>query len=173
MVLERFNDERSEAYRILADLYFRPPEHEILKAITEDFGLSSKETYSEIISDFFYLFPYPGGKLPPLESLFISPAATGHLNPVTEFYVKAGLSIDEGFRIMPDHISLEFLFMSYLVDNNMPGLQKIFLEEHIMNWVPYYCKEVIKQAKTVFYREVGEITQNFIEGEYESFHKTP
>lgn len=167
-MLTEDNSERAEAYRVLADIFSEPPDNDFLEAIKEDFELESKEAEDEIRGDFDSLFVSPGGKLPPLESLHDIREKTP-TSPVSEFYEKAGLTIDEEFEYIPDHISLEFLFMSYLIETNRIDLQENFLEGHIMNWVPYYCDEVIKQAGTVFYKEIAEITKDFVTNEYENF----
>jgi TorA maturation chaperone TorD len=158
MVLEEDNSQRSEAYRVLASIFFEPPQNEILKTMKEDFGLESRENEYDILHDFDHLFVLPGGKLPPLESLHVSDERT--------IPADAGLTIDPEFQPVPDHISLEFLFMSYLIDINRTDLQERFLEEHIMNWVPDYCELIKKEAKTVFYREIAEIAVDFLESEY-------
>ncbi len=157
--------ERAESYRILADLFFAPPNAEELESIKEDLELDSKEGEEEIIADFDSLFVCPGGYLQPLESLH---AEGGNIaDSVTEFYYGTGLTFDEEYETLPDHISIEFLFMSYLIDIENRELQQKFLEQHITNWVPYYCEEVMKQAKTLFYREIAQIAKDFIEYEYE------
>ena len=166
MVFQDNNSERAEAYRVLADLFSKVPDEEVLKTMKEDFGLESKETADAISTDFISLFEYPDGKLQPVESLYIQPPNNPSAE-VNEFYNSAGLTIDEEFHYIPDHLSLEFLFMSYLIDNNMLDLQKIFLEEHIMNWVPYYGDRIKEQAQTVFYREIAEITMDFLTSDYE------
>ncbi len=168
MVFSDEDSERSEAYRILADIFSEPPDNDFFEAIKEDFELESREAGDEIRRDFDSLFVSPGGKLPPLESLHDIREKTP-TSPVSEFYEKAGLTIDEEFEYIPDHISLEFLFMSYLIETKRLDLQENFLEGHIMNWVPYYCDEVIKQAGTVFYKEIAGITKDFVTNEYENF----
>ncbi|MBI5640100.1 MAG: molecular chaperone TorD family protein [Nitrospirae bacterium] len=170
MALLDVDKERAEAYRVLADIFFSPPANDVLKAMKEDFGLESKENEFGILEDFNALFLYPDGKLPPLESLYILDEDTTAEDITAELeaaYAEAGLTIDEDFLSIPDHISLEFLFMSYLIDSEKPDLQRKFLEAHLMNWIPYYCEEVRKQSATVFYKEIADITSNFIEGEYE------
>jgi TorA maturation chaperone TorD len=167
MITEDDSD-RADAYRILADIFSKPPDDDFLDVVKEDFELESKETGSEIRRDFDTLFVYPDGIIPPLESRYISPKNVP-IGSVSEFYEKADLTMNEEFEYIPDHISLEFLFMSYLIETNELDLQENFLEEHIMNWVPHYCDEVIKKSGTVFYREIAGIAKNFIEGEYESF----
>ena len=88
---------------------------------------------------------------------------------MTDFYAGAELAIEDESGLPPDHISLEFLFMSYLIDIGRIDLQGSFLEEHLMNWAPYYCEEVKGEAKTLFYREVAGITVDFLDSEYENF----
>ena len=169
MVFSDGDSERSEAYRILADLYSEPPQEEQLDAIKDDLELNSKESVDEIGTDFYSLFVYPGGKVPPLESLFLSRANIPPVSPVTGFYAGADLTIEEEFETMPDHISLEFLFMSYLIDIKNIDLQSKFLEEHLMNWVPYYCEEVKREAQTLFYKEIAGVTVDFLDSEHDGF----
>ena len=165
MALLEGDNERAESYRILADLFFAPPDAEKLKRIKEDLGLESKETKEEVLADFDYLYNYEGGVTPPLESVHAGDANAA--DAVTEFYYRAALTFEEEYEAVPDHISLEFLFMSYVIDIGNREMQRKFLEEHIVNWVPYFCEEVIKEAKTLFYREIVGITRDFIEIEYE------
>jgi TorA maturation chaperone TorD len=162
-------DERSEAYRILADLYSKPPEGERLSEIKEDLELKSAEDADAIRTDFNFLFVYPGGRVPPLESLFLARAGTPTGSPAADFYAEADLAIEDESGLLPDHISLEFLFMSYLIDIGNIDLQGRFLEQHLMNWVPYYCGEVKGEAKTLFYKEIAGITADFLGSEYENF----
>lgn len=166
MVLDDDDTERAEAYRILANLFLKPPESDHLKTLKEDLELESTEDSYEILRDFEDLFPYPGGRLPPLESLHAE-GREAVADVVSDFYAAAGLTIDEEFEAAPDHLSLELLFMSYLIGIKRLDLQKNFLEEHIMNWVPYYCEEVISRAKTSFYKEIAGITINFLDNEFE------
>lgn len=166
-VYDYSNIERAEAYRVLADFFLKAPEEDLLSAIKEDFELESEETAEEIRKDFERLFSYPEGKLPPIESFFLTLENTSSADEVTGYYAGAELTIDAAFEFIPDHLYLELLFMSYLIENNRYELQNKFLEEHLMNWLPYYCDELSKLAKTVFYREIAEITRDFIFSESE------
>jgi TorA maturation chaperone TorD len=161
--------DRSEAYRLLADLFSQPPEDDDLEAIKKDLELKSGETAQEILDEFNSLLRYPGGKLPPLESLFAEAGGIDVAGSVSEFYARAGLTIGEEFDVPPDHLSLELLFISYLVGTSDLDLVENFLDEHIVNWVPYYCEELKRQARTVFYREIAEIAKKFLQDEYDSF----
>jgi TorA maturation chaperone TorD len=169
-VYDYSNIERAEAYKILADFFLKAPEEDMLRTIKDDFDLESEETSDEILRDFDRLFSYPEGKLPPIESFFLTLENTLSADEVAGFYASAGLTIDEEYVLIPDHLYLELLFMSYLIENNRYELQKKFLEEHLMNWVPYYCDELLKQAQTVFYREIAGITRDFLISESEEEH---
>jgi len=166
-VYDYSNIERAEAYRVLADFFLKAPEEDMLSAIKEDFELESEETAEEIRKDFERLFSYPEGKLPPIESFFLTLENTSSADEVAGYYASAELTTDVAFEFIPDHLYLELLFMSYLIENNRYELQNKFLEEHLMNWLPYYCDELSKLAKTVFYREIAEIMRDFIFSESE------
>ncbi len=165
MALLEEDNERAEFYRLLADIFSASPEEDKLSSLREELEMQSEETAEAVLSDFNSLLIYPGGQLPPLESIY----AEGEdiTDAVASFYYGTGLTFEEDYETVPDHISIEFLFMSYLIDIDNHELQQKFLEEHIANWVPYYCEQVMKQAKTLFYREITEITKGFIEHEYE------
>ncbi len=165
MALLEEDNERAAFYRLLADIFSAPAEKDKLSGIRDEFGLESEETAEAVLADFNSLFIYPGGQLPPLESLYAEGEDVA--DSVANFYYGTGLTFEEDYETVPDHISIEFLFMSYLIDIDNHELQQKFLEEHIANWVPYYCERVMKQAETLFYREITEIAKGFIEHEYE------
>jgi TorA maturation chaperone TorD len=168
MLLDDSDNERAESYRVLADFFLKPPDAGELTTLKQDLELESKDNEAEILSDFNGLFMIPGGRLMPLESLFSADKGVAAINSVTAFYADEELTIDDEFQEIPDHISLEFLFMSYLIDTKRTDLQLEFLEAHIMNWVPDFCEEVIKQAGTGFYREIAGVTRDFLNNEYEN-----
>jgi TorA maturation chaperone TorD len=167
MFMQNEKADRSEAYRILSDLFMKAPDAGTLEEIREELGLTAEEDAGEVLAEYSSLLAYPGGIFPPVESLF--PGGSGWDAPgaVLEYYARAGLTLAEELQLPPDHLSLELLFVSYLIDSDKPDLLERFLEEHIMNWVPYYCDELAKQASTVFYRGVAKITKEFLEIEYE------
>jgi putative dimethyl sulfoxide reductase chaperone len=166
-VYDYSNLERAEAYRLVAEFFLKPPEEDMLRVIKEDFELESEDTAEEIRKDFLRLFSYPEGKLPPIESFFLTLESTSSAEEVAQFYSSAGLTIEEEFEFIPDHLYLELIFMSYLIETNKYDLQKKFLDEHLLNWVLYYCDELVKESKTAFYREIAEITRDFLISEAE------
>jgi TorA maturation chaperone TorD len=167
MFMQNEKADRSEAYRLLSDLFLKAPDAGTLEEIREDLGLTAEEDPGEVLAEYSSLLAYPGGTFLPIESPFLSGGGLDVQDAVLEYYAQAGLTLAEELQLPPDHLSLELLFVSYLIDSDKPDLLERFLEEHIMNWVPYYCDELAKQASTVFYREVARITKEFLEIEYE------
>jgi anaerobic sulfite reductase subunit A len=48
-------------------------------------------------------------------------------------------------------------------------VQRMFLDQHLLVWLPQFCDVVIKQADIRFYAGVAELTKNFLEFEQDSF----
>jgi TorA maturation chaperone TorD len=44
-------------------------------------------------------------------------------------------------------------------------MEKMFIEEHLIKWVPVFCDRIISEAELSFYREVAKVTKNFMEFE--------
>ena len=160
--------DRAESYRILAQFFLNPPDEEALDAVRQDFSLDSKESLEQISEDFDLLFSISHGRLQPIESLFALAINIGYAD-VYECYAGTGLAIDDSYEVAPDHLAIELLFMSYLIENNKTELEKNFLEQHLMNWVPYYCEQISTEAKTAFYRKIAEIVKTFLTAEYEEY----
>ena len=169
------NKERVEFYRLFSSLFSGEPSPEELIEIKEMFQMKFDETPGETAHEFRHLFKEPDGHLLPYESLYRYPLGerprlwgrvTGE---VQEAYRSAGIMIDTEVALIPDHLSVELLFMSYLIEAGKTNDQKRFLGEHLVKWVPDYCEEILKHAKTVFYREVAELLREFVLSDYEEF----
>ncbi|MFN3479651.1 MAG: molecular chaperone [Thermodesulfovibrionales bacterium] len=163
--------ERAELYKLFATLFSREPSDEIIYQFRDMFQMRFTEPPQVIRMEFLSLFS--DHQLSPHESLYNYPP---HELPrlwgkateeVEAFYNSVGLTIDEEISLIPDHISAELFFMSYLVENKLLKEQKLFMEKHLLQWVPAYCEELEKHASTTFFREVAILLKEFIITDYE------
>lgn len=99
---------------------------------------------------------------------------------VTILYAAKGLKAREDmYRVPNDHVSLEFEYMARLckdaaaaadsadeagVQNSIKE-QKAFCGNHMKRWVTLFCNDVIKYAKTDFYKAIGTLCRGFIREE--------
>lgn len=69
-----------------------------------------------------------------------------------------------------DHIALELRFMGRLCRDKSDislRMQKDFLEDHLMKWVPGFCDELCEKSSSDLYRGIGKITKGFLISEEE------
>ncbi len=177
MTLDFYNQEVAVAYKLLGTLYLNGPEETLLQKIIEEFELEIIDTSEEIEEDFTQLFVDPTTAILPYESLYNYSSLeekglwTSTTREVEEFYTRAGLVLNEDvLDIPPDHLGLEFLFVSYLLENNMIDPLRLFFDRHIVKWVPQYCDMLQQAAKTAFYRTVAELTKEVVTVDYEELN---
>jgi TorA maturation chaperone TorD len=98
---------------------------------------------------------------------------------VKTFIETSGLKYNEKYSGLPDHISVELEFMQEAARNESQAwkekkneeavyclkMEKKFIEEHLLTWVPVFCDKIIADAEMPFYREMAELTKSFIEFE--------
>lgn len=96
---------------------------------------------------------------------------------VKKFIETAGLTYETEYQGIPDNISVEFEFMQRLIEREAQALaendeesvlkcrkiERKFMEEHIIRWVPRFCDQVAKEAENPFYRDMAVLTKSFIE----------
>lgn len=161
--------ERAEVYRIFAYLLINIPQIELIEEFETFSGVEIKDRYEEICNDFINLFTE--GKVPNYEAyyreiLHEDAPINFHLNDIQHFYWNAGVAIDEEFDLPPDHVSMELLFMSYLIDQNLTDLE-INLLRRLCEWIPLFCDTLYEKAETDFYKEVAYSLKEFVLSECE------
>ncbi len=178
MVFNNNDDiERAELYRLFATLFIHEPSDEIIMQAKEMFQMKSAESPQQIRMDFVNTFLGPGLHMAPYESLYNYPLGDRPrlwgktTEEVQTFYNSAGLIVDEEINLIPDHISAELMFMTYLIENGFSEFQGRFLDQHLAKWTPEYCDEVNKHAGTIFYKEIANILREFILSDYELMSK--
>jgi TorA maturation chaperone TorD len=46
-------------------------------------------------------------------------------------------------------------------------MEKKFICDHLIKWIPEFCDKIISQAEISFYGDLADITKNFITLEFE------
>ena len=138
--------------------------------------------------EFTRLFIGPGHHISAHESVFTkADSGAGGLwgaktVEVKKFIETTGLDYEIGFTGIPDHISVELEFMQKLTaweaDKWMQedrssaeyclSVQRMFLEQHLLRWLPQFCDEVMDQAELPFYQAIADLAKTYIEFERES-----
>jgi len=140
-------------------------------------------TLADAHQDFMDLLKVPVGKfVPPYESvhrdsrlvdgqptrgLLMGPSTIA----VRRLYRDAGAGID--LPELPDHIGVELGFMSFLCEgeeraegdpmalDNYRQYQRVFLDQHVLRWVPDYCEIVASRATTPYMKTLATFTVAF------------
>jgi len=158
----------------LDDEFFSRPEEDLIEALAVEYTR---------------LFLGPGRHVSPHESVHhdLQGGDWGKLwgkstVEVKKFVETLGLKYKEDDHSIPDHVSVEFEMMQKVIEkeaaewgkgSNAEALsflkiEKMFIDDHLIQWIPVFCDKVIAQADHAFYREIAELTKNFIEFEKEN-----
>lgn len=95
------------------------------------------------------------------------------------FYRSCGLHLATDFHELPDHISVELEFMSYLVftqrqaeangnsdeSRRFAALQLEFLSKFLMPWLEPFTAAVINDGEAPFYQAIARCTAAFVNSE--------
>lgn len=150
-------------------------------------AVAGSNARQELACDFAKVFlgagVYDGESAPPYESVYTSDE---HLlmqearDEVCRLYREEGVEPiadqDEGY-LPEDHLAFELEFVAYCCDRTIAAadaqddeevgrliqLQGTFVSEHLKNWVPAFCADVRRLARTRFYQGVASSLAAFIE----------
>lgn len=183
--------EHPEAIALLSSMYLCKPSREVIEnwqiALAEDRSgllddlkkaiaktdVSSQKELEELLWDYTRLFigPY---KLPcpPWESVYTSPKRLmmqEAADQVDRLYKEAGLTISTD-DVMPDHIGAELNFLAVLLQKALSqtekdfymGIAGRFLDEHLLQWLPNFTKDLEDAAETPLYKALARTTRNVI-----------
>lgn len=155
---------------------------------------SSDQLVEDLALEYTRLFIGPGPHLSPHESLHVeagNPADNSLWGPQTvevkRFIEATGLRYEDGFTGLPDHISAEFELMQKLAERESRAwtegeeedaeqcrdVQKRFLADHLVRWVPGFCDKVVDQASSSFYREMASLAKAFLQFEQTTLEQAP
>jgi TorA maturation chaperone TorD len=116
--------------------------------------------------DYFRLFAETGLRLAPANAL---PYLRDEGEPgekVSEFYNSYGWNSGMKVKIPDDHLGIELLFLTKLVDKylvldddpcccEMKKEIRRFMDQHILSWIPAWYKEVEEHAQSLCYKGIG------------------
>lgn len=119
-----------------------------------------------------------GGAAFPYESVYTSPdrlVMQEARDEAVRLYREKGLRVKDAAE-PEDHIAFELEFMIQLCCEGQKAAQsddleelrksieeqRAYLENHLVNWVPQFCSDVIRYANTEFYQAVASMTTGFI-----------
>lgn len=185
---------RAEIYGLLAQLYYAPPDAQLLSALRVAVtdapaqGAFLEEPWRAVIGEaralddaaiaqeYDALF---GGVGKPEVYLFGSHYLSGYLNekPLARLrttLAELGLARDEAMPETEDHIAYVCEVMRYLIAGDDVAVanltrQQAFFTEHLQPWANAMCDAIVAHPKSRFYRALAEFTRAFISIEAQGF----
>jgi TorA maturation chaperone TorD len=105
---------------------------------------------------------------------------------VKKFIETTGLEYKQEYSGMPDHISVELDFMKEAAGREAQALEekdwegalycqkmeKKFIYDHLIKWIPAFCDKIISQAEISFYGDLADVTKDFITLEFEEINES-
>ncbi len=140
----------------------------------------SDKHLNDLVLEYTRLFIGPGKHVSPYESVYRNSCDALWSETTVEvknFIELSGLEYSSSWSGLPDHIGVEFEFMQRLTsheneawtNNNKNSaircleFEKKFIDKHLSQWVPIFCDKVKEETRTAFYREMAELTKQFID----------
>lgn len=142
--------------------------------------IRSDKVYNDLHWDYTRLFigPYELPS-PPWESVYVNKERLlfqEETLKVRRFYLKYSFLPVEFGHEADDHLGLELDFMFHLNELALDAMvredpnevfqlledQKLFLEEHLLKWVPQFVEKVVEHASSDYYRGMAKILEGFL-----------
>lgn len=115
---------------------------------------------------------------PPYESVYMGEGRVmgEATQKVASLYLKAGFALNEEYGGPPDYIGTELKFLSLASYREAESwkkgdrkealrlleVQRSFLEEHALAWIPKFCDVMLQEAENDFYRGVAKLTRGYL-----------
>ena len=196
---------RSKCYEIFSELFYQPNKEELLtkkiiydlidaladinpdaKQSAEKMNNSINEYDAEQLTvEYSRLFVGPFKVLaPPYGSVYIDSGRIlmgDSTLDVMHLYWEAGLVFREGFKEVPDHITIELEFLHFITyqelsalhSNNNGNLKKyrktqvLFINNFFGQWIFPFCQKILSSTENSYYRNLAECLQKFTQSEME------
>jgi TorA maturation chaperone TorD len=125
---------------------------------------------TELIRDHRRLFASDGMRLAiPLESEYTGThKSSDPVKPVSEFFDSYGWKPRPGENVPDDHLGIELLFLTKLIDkylqlDDKPCCREMrkeiqrFISQHLINWIGIWNKKVQENSISIYYKGVGNL----------------
>jgi len=133
------------------------------------------ELHKDLVGEYTRLFIGPH-RLPvqPYESWWVDGKLMSEsLLKVKQVYRNAGIAKAKEYAEPEDHIAFELRFMHYLCEEELSAdteeriaeclnMQKEYLNEHLLRWVPDFCDALTENKLSDFYKGIARLTKGFI-----------
>ena len=140
----------------------------------------SDKHLNDLVLEYTRLFIGPGKHIAPYESVYRDNGDalwSETTVEVKDFIESSGLEYTNNWSGLPDHIGVELEFMQSLTCHEKEAwerddketaircleFEKRFIDEHLSQWVPIFCAKVKEETRVAFYREMAELTRQFID----------
>jgi TorA maturation chaperone TorD len=195
-----FDRARRDCYKLLAACFYQPQKKlfqeenlfavlgDLLTRVCPDAAPSSEKMATsvmqyndeELLVEYARLFVGPNELLaPPYGSVYLEEGkkVMGESTArAMEFYKAEGLSMDEQFHNLPDHITAEMEFMYYLAYHEVEALEKddrekavhflnrqeAFLRMFLAGWVVPFCEKIKEGTENGFYQALADCLSVFM-----------
>jgi TorA maturation chaperone TorD len=191
-----FTEERKQMYLKLANAFTYPERDMVEELLIEEISLldlmqgSADEILQSMQIEYTRLFintAYESLLAPPYESyyrhdrsLLMHPSTIMDLKYL---FQQAGLDLAEESELAPDHIAVEFEFMSYLVEEEheyrkeedqakldvVLNMQKKIIEAHLNVWIFQFFERISLHSAHPLYKKLSQIGQRFLQNEVDYF----
>ena len=191
---------RGDCYRFLSACFYQPQKElflqeklfenltAALKEICPDAVISSDRMKSAVLNcsdeelsvEYARLFMGPFELVaPPYGSVYLDGARQVMGDSTVEtmkMYEAAGLSMDNEFKELPDHITVELEFMNFLIYKEIEAIEKsdfstaldfiktqeLFLDKFLKRWVKLFCDKIKEGTDNEFYTSLADCVSIFI-----------
>uniref|UniRef100_Q3AS11 Cytoplasmic chaperone TorD n=1 Tax=Chlorobium chlorochromatii (strain CaD3) TaxID=340177 RepID=Q3AS11_CHLCH len=115
-----------------------------------------------------FLNGYPNTPCPPYESVYREERMMGESSlAVQKLYQQWEIAIDAN---LSDHLATELEFLAFLsaattlteVATDALATREYFLEEHVRQWLPQFCRDLQKEATVEAYRLLSQLLANVL-----------
>lgn len=141
------------------------------------------ETELAVVYARLFVGPFSLGA-PPYGSYYLEPEkrVMGETtSAVLDFYREAGLSLDEEFTEMPDHMAVELEFLSYLLQRALAAMaegdgaafgdwtekRKSFVERFFVGWYGEFCAAIRHSEDNPFYVALADCLEAVLQRDRE------